>query len=189
MPALLVIDMQNDFCQPSSRLFVAGAPGAIPNVVAAVDAFRAAGQPVVFVLRKHRALGCDVDAARVPLFIDEPFLVQSPGADLVDGLAICPRDVVVEKRRWSAFFATDLDLVLRRLGITGLVIAGVQTPNCIRSTAVDASALDYAVTVLSDATASATPAVQEANLFDMKNMGIAVTTTQAAVSALAPVPA
>ncbi len=88
------------------------------------------------------------------------------------------------KRRWSAFFSTDLDLVLRRLGVRSVVLAGVQTPNCIRATATDATSLDYHCVVLSDATASGTDEVQQANLFDMSKMGVEVMTVAEATDKL-----
>jgi nicotinamidase-related amidase len=182
--ALIVIDMQNDFCLPSADLFVAGAPACTPHVVAAVAGFRAAGLPVVWVTRRHRPDGSDVDRSRRDLFAVRPFLVDSPGADLVDGLEVRPGEYEVVKRRWSAFFGTDLDALLRRRGVGRIYLCGVQTPNCIRGTAVDANALDYECVVLSDATASATEAVQRANLFDMRNMGIEVQTTAAALAGL-----
>lgn len=108
--------MQNDFRQPSSPLFVAGVPAIFANVARAASGFRAAGAPVIWVLREHRPDGIDVDRSRRELFARSPFLVASPGASLVDGLEIADGDYVVTKRRWSAFFATDLDLLLRRLG-------------------------------------------------------------------------
>lgn len=182
--ALIVIDMQNDFCLPSADLFVGDAPRAIPHVVEAVAGFRAAGVPVVWVLRRHRADGCDVDRSRRERFARRPFLVESPGVDLVDGLSIRNDERVVYKTRWSAFFGTDLDSLLRRLGVTRLYLCGVQTPNCIRTTACDANALDYEVVVLTDATASANQAVQDANLFDMRNMGIEILCTAEAVAAM-----
>ena len=182
--ALLVIDMQNDFCLPSADLFVAGAPAIAANVGRAVEGFRAAELPVVWVLRRHRADGSDVDRSRRALFAQRPFLVESPGCDLVEGLSPLPEETVVIKRRWSAFFGTDLDLLLRRRGIERLYLAGVQTPNCIRTTACDANALDYGCVVLSDATASATDAVQQANLFDMAHMGIEIATTAEALMQL-----
>ena len=180
--ALIVIDMQNDFCQPEADLFVAGAPGIFQSLTAAVDGFRAAAVPVIWVTRVHRADGSDVDRSRRELFARRPFLVSSPGVDLVEGLSIQPGDHLVEKRRWSAFFGTDLDMLLRRLGVRRLYLSGVQTPNCIRGTAVDANALDYECVVLSDATASATDTVQNANLFDMRNMGIEICTSAEAVA-------
>jgi nicotinamidase-related amidase len=184
--ALIVIDMQNDFCLPAADLFVGDAPQAIPHIVEAVEGFRAAGVPVIWVLRRHRADGSDVDRSRRELFARRPFLVESPGADLVDGLAIRDNERVVYKTRWSAFFGTDLDPLLRRLGVTRLYLSGVQTPNCIRTTACDANALDYEVVVLSDATASANQAVQDANLFDMRKMGIEVRSAAEAVADVQP---
>jgi nicotinamidase-related amidase len=63
------------------------------------------------------------------------------------------------------------------MGVEDVVIAGVQTPNCIRGTAWDAIALDYPrVTVLADATASASDQVQQANLYDMRQVSIATPT-------------
>jgi nicotinamidase-related amidase len=183
--ALVVIDMQNDFCLPGADLFVAGAPDCLPHVQRAVNGFRSAGAPVIWVMRVHRADGSDVDHTRRELFAARPFLCASPGADLVDGLLVEDGDYVVVKRRWSAFFATDLDLLLRRLGCRRVYLAGVQTPNCIRATACDATSLDYECVVLADATASATPAVQEANLFDLRAMGVGVLSTAAALAELA----
>jgi nicotinamidase-related amidase len=58
-------------------------------------------------------------------------------------LEVQPGDHYIAKKRWSAFFQTHLDLLLRRLGVVNVVLAGVQTPNCIRGTAYDAIALDY----------------------------------------------
>lgn len=100
-----------------------------------------------------------------------PCTPGSPGT----ALAIPPRpnELTLVKKRFSAFFATPLDLILRRLNVERVVIAGVQTPNCIRATAFDAVSLDYAqVTVLADATAAANEAVHEANLSDMRGVGI-----------------
>jgi nicotinamidase-related amidase len=184
--ALIVIDMQNDFCLPTADLFVGDAPGAIPYVIDVVASFRQAGLPVIWVLRHHRPDGSDVDRSRRELFARRPFLVSAPGAELVAGLAVRPGEHVVVKRRWSAFFGTDLDLLLRRLGVQRLYLCGVQTPNCIRGTAVDATSYDYETVVLSDATASANATVQAANLFDMRNMGIEIVTTSQAIAQVRP---
>ena len=80
---------------------------------------------------------------------------------------------VVTKKRFSAFWGTHLASLLRRMGATHVVIAGVQTPNCIRATAFDAVADDFPdVSIISDATASATDAIQKANLADCRGVGI-----------------
>lgn len=173
--ALICIDMQNDFCLPNAVLCVKGAMGCLPKVVEAVGVARARGIPVVWVIREHDPEGIDVELFRAPMFKEgkSSTVKGTPGAALVAGLDVLPGERVVVKRRFSAFFDTELHRVLQRMGIERVVICGVQTPNCIRGTAWDAIALDYPqVTVLSDATASASVEVQEANLHDMRQVKI-----------------
>lgn len=173
--ALLVIDMQNDFCLPDAVLCVNGAMGCLPKVIEAVNAARACGIPVVWVIREHDPKGIDVELFRAPMFKDgkSSTVKGTAGAALVAGLEVWPGERVVIKRRFSAFFDTELHRVLQRMGIQRVVISGVQTPNCIRGTAWDAIALDYPqVTVLSDGTASASEEVQAANLHDMRQVQI-----------------
>ncbi|OEL24678.1 putative inactive nicotinamidase [Dichanthelium oligosanthes] len=80
----------------------------------------------------------------------------SKGAELADGLVIKEEDYKLVKTRFSSFFATNLDSVLKTSGVKNLVVIGVPTPNCIRQTVFDAVALDYEkVTVIVDATAAA----------------------------------
>ncbi|MGB9666711.1 MAG: cysteine hydrolase family protein, partial [Candidatus Cryosericum sp.] len=152
----------------------------------AVQAARMANAAVIHVTRGHRPTGIDIDFARRQVFAQSGGLLvtNTPGAEEVPELAPALEDLVVVKKRWSAFFATDLDLLLRRLAIRQVVLAGVQTPNCIRATAMDALSLDYATTVLSDATASQTDAVQAANLADMAAMGITIEATLQFVQSL-----
>ncbi len=178
--ALIVIDMQVDFLTPSSPLYVAGGPAIIPAVHAVIERARSANVKVVHATRQHRPTGIDVDLSRLDLFTRSgPFLVAGTmGAQEVSPLEPAATDLSVIKTRWSAFFGTNLDLLLHRLGIHHLVLAGVQTPNCVRATAVDALSLDYATCVLSDATASQTEAVQVSNLADMAAMGIQILTVR-----------
>jgi nicotinamidase-related amidase len=176
--AVLVIDMQQDFLSPASPLFVEGGPAMVPNLQRALKAARSANESIVHVTRRHRATGIDVDQSRQALFAEVGgFLVAgTPGAEELPELAPAPWDFTIIKTRWSAFFATDLDALLRRLGTHTLILTGVQTPNCIRATANDALSLDYATTVLSDATASQTDEIQQSNLRDMAAMGVEIMT-------------
>jgi len=176
--ALLVIDMQVDFLTPSSPLYVAGGPAIVSAVHRAIESARSTGMVVIHVTRQHRSSGVDVDLSRLDLFTRSgAFLIAgTAGASEISPLDPAPTDLVLVKTRWSAFFATDLDLLLRRLRIRQLVLTGVQTPNCIRATAVDALSLDYVTTVLSDATASQRATIQTSNLADMAAMGIQILT-------------
>ena len=90
---------------------------------------------------------------------------------------MCIRDsYCIIKPRFSAFFHTQVDLILRRLGVETVILAGTTTPNCIRSSCYDALSLDYDVVVLSDCTSSVTDEVQRANLEDMARIGAKICT-------------
>ena len=81
---------------------------------------------------------------------------------------------MIEKIRMSAFIGTELDLMLRTLGITGLVVTGVQTPNCIRTTVFDAIAYNYPVILVDDATGAQSEEIHQANVRDMANIGVRI---------------
>jgi nicotinamidase-related amidase len=77
-----------------------------------------------------------------------------------------------------------LDLILRRLGVSYLILIGTTTLNCIRTTCVDALSLDYEVTVLNDCTSSKTAEIQESNLRDMANVGTKIASSDALLQKL-----
>ncbi|KAM3301975.1 hypothetical protein P3S67_016477 [Capsicum chacoense] len=178
--ALLVIDMQKDFI--SGPVKVEGGQAIVPNVIKAVDVARNCGIHIVWVVREHDPLGRDVELFRRHFYADNKTKVASKGsvgAELVDGLVITEDDYKLVKTRFSAFLNTNLHSYLQTNGITDLVITGVQTPNCIRQTVFDAVSLDYKhVSVITDATAAATPDVHNANIFDMENIGVSTPTME-----------
>lgn len=188
--ALVVIDMQNDFCLPGRALCVQGALGCLPKIAQAVTSARAFGVPIFWVCREHDASGCDIEVSRQHLFRNGgkgTCVRGTEGAGLVSPLSVQPKDHYIAKRRWSAFFQTQLDMILRRLNVERVVLAGVQTPNCIRGTAYDAVALDYPeVVVLADATASKSAIVQENNLQDMRDASISVVSTDEWIASMQP---
>ncbi|OEL35099.1 putative inactive nicotinamidase [Dichanthelium oligosanthes] len=160
--AMLVIDMQKDFVDPAMRspMLVAGGEAVVPAVAEAVAVARERGIFLVWVVREHDPSGRDVELFRRHHYSGGkgPTVKGLKGAELADGLIIKEGEYKLVKTRFSAFFATPLDSVLKTAGIKNLVIVGVQTPNCIRQTVFDAVALDYdKITVLIDATAAARP--------------------------------
>jgi len=178
LPALLVIDMQNDFVREGAALRVAGAEGIIPRIREVLDIFRARRLPVVHVLRVHRKDGSDVEVFRKSLFGQRAFAVRgSWGASAVDELSPAPEEYTIEKTRMSAFIGTDLDLLLRSLGVTCLFVTGIQTPNCVRTTVFDAAAYNYEVFLVSDATAAQSADVHAANIRDLENIGTRIIRT------------
>jgi len=185
-PALLVIDMQNDFCLPGAPFEVRGALSVVPRIQELIEAFRAHGLPVIFVIREHRADGSDIEITRRERFLKAggAFIPGTRGYALVDGLTPRPDEPVVRKTRWSPFHKTDLESMLRARGVEVVVISGVQTPNCIRSAAFDANSLDFEVVVSSDASGTSDPDVHRANLIDMAGIGIEIASTQEIARAL-----
>lgn len=184
--ALLVIDMQNGFLSPASPLFIPGAPATVPACGRLIAACRERGVPVIYVTRAYRADGSDVEKPRLAAWREggrplspgcSPEISQAMPADWGEG------DYHVVKPRYSAFFATGLDLLLRRLGVQAVLLAGTTTPNCIRATCFDALSLDYDVTVLSDCTSSAAEEIQQSNLRDMAALGAEVCTSEAWIRA------
>lgn len=174
--ALVVIDMQRGFLDASSPLFIPGAADTVPACARAIDCCHRAGVPVVFAVRHYRADGSDVERARYDVWArgGRPLSETCPPSmsDAWPGeFHRADTDYVIVKPRFSAFFHTELDLILRRLGVDTVLLAGTTTPNCIRSTFYDALSLDYDAAVLSDCTSSVTPAVQAANLADMQRVG------------------
>lgn len=173
--AFLLIDMQNGFIDGASPLCIAGAAATVPACAHALAAAREHGLAVFHVRRAYAADGSDVEAVRWkawaeggrPLSSAEPMSLSCPSE-----LAPAPGEPVVVKPSWSAFFGTDLDVLLRARGIGTLVLAGTTTPNCVRSTAYDGLARGFNVAVLRDATSSRSPEAQEANLADMEAAGI-----------------
>lgn len=168
--ALLIIDMQNDVMN-----IVPPGIQVIPVIKRVLDTCRSKSIPVIHKIRIQRSDGIDVEKFRVEMFKQKPYLVDgTPGAEIVPELKPAKGEFQVKGARFSGFFQTDMQLVLARLGVKKLVICGVQTPNCIRSTVTDAIGYDYDVILLKDATAAQTQQVHEANLFDMNNMGITI---------------
>lgn len=179
--ALLIIDMQHGFIDSSSALCVEGAAATVPACARALDRARALGMPVFHVVRAYAEDGSDVEAVRYGTWAEggrpvshacaSPHTLDEPAP-----LAPQPGDRVIVKPRFSAFFATNLDMVLRRLGVGTVVLIGTTTPNCIRTTCYDALSLDYNVVVVEDCTSSRTPAVQAANIEDMAHIGAQIAT-------------
>lgn len=182
--ALLVIDLERGFTDAASPLCIRGAEATLPACQAAITAARAANIPVFFIHRAYRLDGSDVEACRYPGWLagGRPLAPGSTGIGSVETppeVTPQPGDYVILKPRFSAFFQTELDLILRRLGVRTLYLAGTTTPNCIRTTCYDGLSLDYNVAVLTDCCSSNDEDIQAANLRDMANIGATLLTSQA----------
>lgn len=154
---LLVIDMQNDFLLPGAPLESAAGRAMIPTLNLAIESCRAAGIPVVFTAHMHRRTGTDMGAfAQLypPVAARAALIAGTPGVEIHPGLARLDTDELIEKHRYSAFFDTDLDTLLRGMDIRTVVVAGVTTEDCVQATARDSMFRNFDTVVLSDACAT-----------------------------------
>ncbi|MDY4050268.1 MAG: isochorismatase family cysteine hydrolase [Eubacterium pyruvativorans] len=179
--AFLVIDMQKAFVEPGAALRIAGAKATVPAIRRALDAARRAGARIWWVEREYAADGSDMEKPRrkalESLGISGVLAPGSTGLNSVeqpDGLRKEPGDRTIIKKRYSAFFGTDLDRQLREEGIETIVLLGTTTPNCIRSTCYDGISLNYDVVVLEPCCSSDTPEIQRSNMEDMERAGAVI---------------
>lgn len=173
--ALLIIDMQNDFVLEGKPLKVAGARAVVPKIQSVLTEFRKRTLPVFHVLRVHRPDGSDVEIIRQERFRKQPFAVAGThGVAVIDELAPVNGEHVLTKTRMSAFIGTELDLMLRTLGVATVYVTGIQTPNCIRTTVFDAIAYNYPVVLVDDAVGASSEEVHRANVRDMQNIGVRI---------------
>ena len=148
--ALVLIDLQaGTLAAPTVPYPAADVVG---NAARLADAFRAAGAPVVLVRMANSADGADAvrgrsEAARKAGGSSRPHDL----GPIVDALAGHPEDVAVTKRNWGAFYGTDLDLQLRRRGVTQIVLGGLATSLGVESTARAAHEHGYHVAFAVDA--------------------------------------
>jgi ureidoacrylate peracid hydrolase len=192
--ALLVIDVQNDFCHSDGGLAVAGADmtmiqEAIPRLAELVRAAHAAGVFVVF-LRIVQTDASSSDAWEALEPDQGPRLVVDGewGAEYYEGLPHDCMDVEVVKHRHSAFVGTGLDGLLRERGCRTIVFGGVATNVCVEGTAREAADRDYYVVLAHDACGAARADVHEMTLHNVRTyLGEVVATTELA-GLWAPVP-
>lgn len=175
-PALIVIDMQNGFVDPEGFMNKIGldymsSAAAIEPISRLLAAAREAGIPILFT---RYSLNEDYSDAGLLLEVF-PQIREARGmirstwdADVCDALAPRQGETVIDKTRYSAFYDTDLEERLLRLGIDTLIVCGVTTNVCVESTVRDAFFRDIRVVVPSDGTAAVTPELHEGALDDFR---------------------
>ncbi|SEG81069.1 Nicotinamidase-related amidase [Actinacidiphila yanglinensis] len=172
--ALLVMDVQRDVVDIVGVADSAGSgAGYLPRLRRAIDGARAAGVPVIYVVMRLPA-GDPRASARSKVMATVVraglFAEGAPGTEIHPDVAPEPGEVVVAKRRASAFSGSDLDLVLRARDIDHLVLAGIATSAVVLSTACRAIDLDLGLTVLADACLDTDPELHRVvteNLFPL----------------------
>ncbi len=152
-PALIIVDMLKSTFEDHKDIPLAGyARAFVPQLNIWIDRFHRDGFPVLF--------ACDS-------FIENDFIFTGKmkphslrgtrGEEVIDELHRQEGDIVLPKRRFSAFFKTDIDQTLRTLGVDTAVVAGIATHVCILTTALDAVANDFNAVILEDCCAAHKP--------------------------------
>ena len=172
--ALLVIDMQRFFLDATSPTFTCGGLAILPTVKRLMDAFRRAGRPVIFSRHVHHP--GDLDSGIMGWWWKGKCVEGSPESEVHPDLAPMPGEKVVLKHRYSAFYNTDLETVLRCLKVEDLVVSGIMTNMCCESTARDAYYRDYRVFVPADGTGTISEEMHLASLLNLA-FGFAFVTT------------
>jgi len=158
--ALLVVDMQNYFLPVASPI--------VDRVLSIVNACRLRNVRILFTRHGHRDI--EKDGGLLLQWWGDCILHGTRDWEIMDVLTPSQTDSVIDKNRYSAFFGTGLDEMLRAEGIEELIITGVMTNCCCETTARDAFMRDYRVFFVSDATAAAD---EELHLATLKNMAFA----------------
>lgn len=155
--ALLVIDMQNTWLKAGSSMETPGSRALVPKLNKLIQACREKGISVIFTRHAHRSDGSDMGlfAEFVPDVAAKTALIEgTPDVEIYRELDYRQSDIVVTKQAYSAFYGTNLDLILRTKGIDTVIISGIVTWGCCESTARDARHRNYKVIFLSDGTAT-----------------------------------
>ncbi|UOR00306.1 cysteine hydrolase [Leucobacter allii] len=163
--ALILVDVINSFYEPGQPNYYPEVEDTLPALARLRDAARARDALLVHAVERHYRGLADFEFAKLPRHhqAGERDAEFFPGFEPEERV----REIVVPKRRYSAFYATDLALVLREQGISRLVIAGVKTNVCIRATVQDAFAGGFEPVVPREATNSNRPHLAEASLEDI----------------------
>jgi ureidoacrylate peracid hydrolase len=187
--AVIVVDMQNAYASPGGYVDQAGfdvspAAGVIGNIARVLDAARAAGMPIVFLQNGwdadyveagtpaspnwHKSNALKTMRAR-PELAGKLLARGTWDYDLVEALKPQPNDLRVHKPRYSAFFNSQLDSVLRARGIKTLIFVGIASNVCVESTLRDGFHLEYFGVMLEDATHHLGPDfIREATIYNVE---------------------
>ena len=189
--ALVVVDVQNDFCSPDGSLGIRGADTSaavamVPRLVTLIDAARAAGTPVIFIQTIHDETN---DTQEWLGRIDAGPGTERPGITCRTGswggefygVVPEPTDHIVIKYRYSAFVGTNLNILLRTLGVRSVLFTGVATEICVESSLRDGLFNEYFVSLVPDCSASYSQAAHNASIDVVaRQFGTIVTGTELA---------
>jgi nicotinamidase/pyrazinamidase len=163
--ALMVIDMLKDFIEETGALYCGERARAIvPFIEKTVRTMRENGAVIIFVADSHEE--DDLEFER----FTKHCVRGTEGAEIINSLRVEPHDHVVRKRRFSAFYGTDMEQILKNEGIDEVYIVGVCTSICVMDTVRDLKDRDYEVYVLKEGIADFDQEAHDCALKRMQNV-------------------
>lgn len=162
--ALIIVDMVKDFTDPNGLVYYPQNRDILPKISVVLEESRAYGKLIIFLQHCYRESKPDKNLQTM-----RPNCIEGTEGDKIDPLLKVDsvKDYIIRKRRYSGFFGTDLDLVLREHGIKNTVIVGTKTNCCIRATVTDAYNLDYNAIVIRECVATNSDTINEVHLTDI----------------------
>ncbi|TFG70466.1 MAG: cysteine hydrolase, partial [Anaerolineales bacterium] len=150
---------------PASATYTCGGQAIIPNLKKVIGAFRQAGRPVIYSRHVHHPDG--IDAGIMGWWWEGMCMEGSPESEIHRDITPIGNEKVINKHRYSAFYNTDLETILRTLKVEDLVMTGIMTNMCCESTTRDAYFRDYRVFFTADGTGSVTEEMHMASLLNL----------------------
>jgi len=198
--ALVTVDVQRDLLDDGA-FCVPGTSAVLPRVGALAAAFRATGLPVVHLVRLYDPASGDVDRCRRAAVAAGQGMLRpgTAGSQLAPGLGpadveldsvrllgghpqqLGPHEWVLYKPRWGGFYRTALHEQLGAAGVSTVVVAGCNFPNCPRTTVYEASERDYRVALVTDAVSG----FDDRGAAELSGIGVALVTAASLVESLA----
>ena len=169
--ALLILDMQDYFLNPSSHAFIPSAPAIIGNIKRLKQTFNTADRPVL----NTRHLNTESDAAMLHEWWSELIKVDDKLSELSDELTD-PASQIINKTQYDAFYKTELNEILQNANISQVVITGVMTHICCETTARSAFVQGYQVFFPVDGTATYTETLHRATIQNLSHAFAEITT-------------
>ncbi|MBI4399359.1 cysteine hydrolase [Candidatus Micrarchaeota archaeon] len=185
--ALITIDVQNDFTLKNAPLEIKGTLEIVPKIVTLLNKFREKQKPIIHVIRLYKEDGTNAELCRKKMIEEgkKAAVPGSEGSELVKELKPNPNKLnfekllkgelqeisknehIIYKQRWGAFYNTKLEETLRNKGVTTLVFAGCNFPNCPRTSIYEASERDFKIIVIKDAISG----IYDKDMAELENIG------------------
>lgn len=171
--ALMMVDFFGAWRIPERARLLPQVERAIAHAVRLLRGARRAGVPVIYANDNEGQWRSDFDSAW-----NAALAAGGAAARIASALAPEVSDYRVLKPKHSAFFGTPMDLLLRHLGVSTVVLCGVAGNQCVAATAIDAHMRDYVPVVVRDASASRTPLLHRQSMTQLAELGIRVVTAR-----------